>query len=76
MVFLATLGITEVTVYSKPKISVLTTGSELIQPGETLQYGQIFESNSLMISSLLNEKGYTDVTIERVKDNLPHTIEK
>lgn len=74
--FLATLGLTEVLVYSKPKISILTTGSELINPGETLRHGQIFESNSIMISSLLHEKGFTDVTIERVKDDLEDTIKK
>ncbi|MBL7899098.1 MAG: molybdopterin molybdotransferase MoeA, partial [Crocinitomicaceae bacterium] len=74
--FLATLGLTEVLVYSKPKIFILTTGSELINPGETLRHGQIFESNSIMISSLLHEKGFTDVTIERVKDDLEDTIKK
>lgn len=74
--FLATLGITEAEVYSKPKITILTTGSELVPPGEKLAHGQIFESNSIMISALLSEKGYTDVCIERVKDNLEDTITK
>ena len=39
--FLATLGITEVSVFTLPKVSILITGNELVAPGEKLDEGQI-----------------------------------
>ena len=43
--FLASLGITTVSVYKKPSIAIITTGNELVDPGTDLKYGKIYESN-------------------------------
>ena len=43
--FLACLGITEITVYKKPKVAILVTGNELVKPGKKLPKGKIYESN-------------------------------
>lgn len=51
--FLAGLGIHEVSVYPKPKISIVVTGSELQQPGQPLAFGQVYESNSYTLRSAL-----------------------
>lgn len=67
--FLATLGITEVSVYPKPSISIVVTGNELVTPGTPLQYGQIYESNAIMLQTALSKKGFTDVTVIKVKDD-------
>lgn len=47
---LAALGLSEVEVYQKPKVSIIPTGSELVPPfsGKTLQSGQAYEINGLM----------------------------
>ena len=71
--FLATLGITEVTVYPKPKISIVVTGNELIAPGAPLEHGQIYESNAIMLETALAKKGFTNITIEKVKDDYTAT---
>lgn len=72
--FLTTLGITEVEVYKKPLIAIVVTGNELVQAGKTLQYGQIYESNAVMLKSALQQSGYDDVTIYEVEDNFEATL--
>ncbi|AEW85255.1 molybdopterin molybdenumtransferase MoeA [Flavobacterium columnare NBRC 100251 = ATCC 23463] len=70
--FLSSLGIIHVTVYKKPSVGIVVTGNELIAPGNELAFGQIYESNSIMLQSALND--YTeDVSIYKVKDNLELT---
>lgn len=71
--FLASLGITEVTVYAKPKICIIATGNELVQPGKELNYGQIYESNTIMLESALKSIGIPNASIVFVKDNYQDT---
>ncbi|MGY6648766.1 molybdopterin molybdotransferase MoeA [Wenyingzhuangia sp. IMCC45574] len=71
--FLATLGITEVAVYSKPKISIVVTGNELVTPGTTLEFGQIYESNAIMLQAALLKKGFNNSNILKVKDDYEST---
>lgn len=54
---LAAAGVHEVTVRPRPRVAVIATGSELRGPGESLARGQIPESNSFLIASLLAEDG-------------------
>jgi molybdopterin molybdotransferase len=74
--FLTGLGITEVAVYQKPKIALLTTGNELVLPGSELQPGQIFESNSYMLLAALESHGFVNVQHIRVKDDYSETKNK
>ncbi|PBJ14223.1 gephyrin-like molybdotransferase Glp [Flavobacterium sp. ACN6] len=71
--FLACLGITEVKVYKKPKVAILVTGNELVQPGKKLKKGKIFESNSIMLEAALQTIGIKKTKVYRVKDNLKAT---
>ncbi|WJS94277.1 molybdopterin molybdotransferase MoeA [Flavobacterium johnsoniae] len=71
--FLACLGITEVEVYKKPKVAILVTGNELVQPGKKLKKGKIFESNSVMLEAALKTIGIKKTKVYRVKDNLKAT---
>ncbi|MFD1602387.1 gephyrin-like molybdotransferase Glp [Flavobacterium artemisiae] len=71
--FLACLGITEVTVYKKPKAAILVTGNELVEPGQKLKKGKIFESNSIMLEAALQTIGIKKTKVFRVKDNLKAT---
>ncbi len=68
--FLTALGITEVSVYKKPFISIIITGNELQQPGKELQYGQVYESNSFMLKAALQQMHFDDVKIYHADDNL------
>jgi molybdopterin molybdotransferase len=71
--FLTMLGITEVVVYFKPKVTVLVTGNELVKAGNELSYGQIFESNSTMLISALQKEGINATSLN-VPDDLSQTI--
>lgn len=50
---LAMLGKSRVSVYRSPKISILSTGDELIPVGEPLKSGQIHDSNAYTLSALI-----------------------
>jgi molybdopterin molybdotransferase len=54
---LASLGMYQVPVYQKPRIALLTTGNELIDPSAKLSPGKIFDSNSYILSSLIEKYG-------------------
>ena len=71
--FLACLGITEITVYKKPKVAILVTGNELVKPGKKLPKGKIYESNSVMLEAALQTIGINKTKVYKVKDNLKAT---
>lgn len=71
--FASTMGLTEVEVYRQPHISIIVTGSELTQPGEPLQDGKIYESNSSTIAAALQSKGFNSYSIDRISDSLKQT---
>ena len=52
---LAGLGLTTVTVARSPRIALITTGSELASPGQSLMPGQIHDSNGTLLSALIRE---------------------
>ncbi len=54
---LAGMGIPEVTVYRRPRIAVLTTGNEVVQPGESLTPGKIYDINQQLLAARLQELG-------------------
>ncbi len=56
--FLASLGIKEVPVHRRPRIALLYSGDELTPPGEELQRGNIYESNTYGIEALLKENDH------------------
>ena len=66
---LATIGHSQVPVYSPPKVSIISTGDELVTPGKTLKSGQIYESNSILLSSLLQKAGAISTTFKS-SDNI------
>jgi molybdopterin molybdotransferase len=54
---LAAAGVATVVCGSRPRVSVLATGSELRAPGESLAPGQIFESNRAAVAVVLEAAG-------------------
>ncbi len=72
-------GITEICVYKKPKVGIIPTGTEVVEPGEKLELGDIFESNSRMFENLIIEYGGEPNRYEPVPDDyglLRQTIEE
>lgn len=72
--YLAGLGITKVVVYARPSIAIITTGNELVTPGEPLPLGKIYESNGIMLANALLKSGHQKVEIFQVKDDYKNTL--
>ncbi len=66
---LAACGKARVTVYVKLKIGVLSTGNELVEPGLSLQEGQIWDSNRIQLLSQLKNLGFEGLDLGLVKDD-------
>ena len=62
------LGLTEVSVNAMPRVLVLTSGHEVIEPGERLTPGKIYNSNRAMICGLLEDLGFNKITHYHVSD--------
>jgi molybdenum cofactor synthesis domain-containing protein len=54
---LAASGIAEVTVARKPRVAVISTGDELVQPGKQLQPAAIYDTNGAIVTAAINENG-------------------
>ena len=65
---MAGLGITEISVYEKPEIAVISTGDELVDAGENAGPGEIRDINSYSITSLLKAHGVQSNKVGIVKD--------
>lgn len=74
--FLASMGRQKVQVYGKPRISILMTGNELISPGQELKKGQIWESNSFVLTAALREIGIKPIVLENARDDLQDITER
>ncbi|SDQ23953.1 molybdopterin molybdotransferase [Microbacterium sp. cf332] len=68
---LAAADIARVTVSERPRVVVVSTGSELVEPGVPRSRGQIPESNGLLLEALVREAGGVVVRRERVDDGGP-----
>ncbi|MFF5565955.1 gephyrin-like molybdotransferase Glp [Streptomyces sp. NPDC012623] len=66
---LAAIGRGRVRVHPRPRVVVLSTGSELIQPGETLGEGQIYDSNSFALTAAARDAGAIAYRVGAVTDD-------
>ena len=69
---LAATGHHQVQVFARPNVGLLTTGAELVSPGGKLIPGSIYDSNSIMMASIIQAAGAT-VSHYRVGDDAQST---
>ncbi len=75
---LAAIGRGRVKVRPRPRVVVLSTGSELVQPDEELAHGQIYDSNSFALTAAARDAGAIAYRVGAVADDaetLRSTIE-
>ncbi|WP_288903073.1 gephyrin-like molybdotransferase Glp [uncultured Sneathiella sp.] len=69
--YLASVGLGSVKVFRRLKVALFSTGDELINPGEPGSATSIFDSNRLILNSLLAKLGCTVTDLGILKDRLP-----
>jgi molybdopterin molybdotransferase len=65
---IASVGISGIVVYKKVKVAVLSTGSELAEPGSNLGNASIFDSNRFMLFSMVRKQGGEPIDLGICRD--------
>ncbi len=71
---IAAVGLRRVPVFRKPQVAIISTGNEIVEPGERLGDANIYDVNSFTISSLVNENGGEARIYSRVPDEKDEII--
>lgn len=66
---LAACGIAEVSVVRKPRIAVISTGDELVQPGEVLAPAAIYDTNGAIVTAAIDENGGEAIFLGAIPDD-------
>jgi molybdenum cofactor synthesis domain-containing protein len=67
---LAALGISDVEVFAKPTVAILSTGNEIADPGQELQPGQIYDINKFTLSTIIAEHGGVPMPFATAQDTI------
>jgi len=65
---LAALGLTEVEAYRRPKIAIISTGAEIVEPGKPLPFGKIYDINAHALSAAVLECGGEPINFGIIPD--------
>jgi molybdopterin molybdotransferase len=66
----AAIGRCELQVYAQPRVAILSTGNEVVEPGASLAPGQIFDVNRFTLASIVAAHGGNPVTHRPVEDTV------
>ena len=69
LALLAAQGLAEIAVGGAVRVSIVTTGDELVPPGRSLEPGQIFESNSILLRALAERSGAEVADVQHCPDD-------
>ncbi len=72
---ISSIGIAKVTVYKPLTIATFTSGNELLEPGEKLQEGKIYNANRYVLAGIIPQLGFELIDLGTVEDTLEATIE-
>lgn len=73
---LASFGYQSVPVIRRPRVAILSTGDELVEPGEDVGPGQIINSNDYSIAAAVSELGGEPILLGIARDDRESLIEK
>jgi len=66
----AALGLSEVAVYARPRVAILSTGNEIVEPGERLEPGQIYDINRFTLAGVVAAHGGEPVAYRTAHDSI------
>ena len=73
---LAALGFTKVNVFRRPKVAIVSTGAEIVEPGKPLPPGKIYDINTHTLTAAATECGCEPVGLGVVQDDDSTLLEK
>ena len=66
----AAVGLNDIDVFAKPRVAVMSTGNEIVEPGQPLAPGQIYDINRFTLTTILTEHGAVPVPHAVTADTL------
>lgn len=73
---LASFGYQTVSLFRRPKVAILSTGDELVEPGEEIGPGQVVNSNDYSIAAAIREVGGEPIILGIARDDRASLTEK
>ena len=65
---LAAIGRAQLKAFARPRVSILTTGDELVPPGQRIRPGQVYDINTYTMAAVTRENGGEPILLGRVSD--------
>lgn len=60
---LAAIGLAEVAVFRRPRVAILSTGDEIVAPGQPIRVGAVYDSNAAILAAAVTELGCEPVPL-------------
>lgn len=67
---LAALGLDSAEVRRRPRVAIVSTGNEIVAPGEALPLGSVYDSNAAILTAAVSELGCEPVPLGTVRDDV------
>lgn len=73
---LASVGLTEIAVYRRPVVAILSTGDEITEPGQPLEPGRIYDANAHSVAAMVRKFGGIPKLLGIAKDTVEDLTRK
>lgn len=72
---IAATGRVDIDVYDRPRVAILTTGNEVVPPGQPLAAGQVYDINRITLAAIVRQHGGTADILPIIDDDVDAIVE-